>query len=664
MDTSGYMSLFLEESREHLDNINNKLLLLEKDNQDSGIIDDIFRSAHTLKGMAGTMGFNSVASLTHSMESVLDEVRKNQLFLSPSVIDLLFQCYDFLELCLKDIELVGDDSQRDPKALEDSLRQLVAKKPDNDISPAEPVQQHTKGASPKASTMELDEYQKDIIKQSEMQGYNTFEIKIVLVSDCLLKSARAYIVFRELETLGEIIASNPSAEDLEDELFGNSFSLILVTSSDINAVRRVLDQITELESIEINQIESGSSVHTDQDTDTTANAAAADSSSKRKLGQSIRVDIERLDLLMNLVSELIIVKNRIQNENYYRQDKNISESVEYLGRVTTDLHDAVMKVRMVPVEIVFNRFPRIVRNLARETNKSVELITRGANTEVDRTIIDELSEPLIHLIRNAVDHGLETREERIASGKPETGVIILNAYHEGNNVVIEVTDDGRGIDLSKIREQIIMKGLASEEAAMEMDEARLITYIFNTGFTTSENVSNISGRGVGLDVVKTSIESLGGVVEVSTAAGKGTSFHIRLPITLSIIKALLVKVADEKYALPFGNVIELMEARQSQITRLKKQELIRFRSHLIPVIRLDRLLESPRKRKSDSDRMIMVVVKKGDKTYALVVDDLIGQQEIVIKSLGKYLSDVQIVSGATILGDGSIALILDINHVA
>ncbi|HOB19504.1 MAG TPA: chemotaxis protein CheA [Candidatus Atribacteria bacterium] len=664
MDTSGYMSLFLEESREHLDNINNKLLMLEKDNQDSGIIDDIFRSAHTLKGMAGTMGFNSISSLTHSMESVLDEVRKNQLFLSPLVIDLLFQCYDFLELCLKDIELVGDDSQRDPTELEENLKQLISKNTAKKIRPAKSDEQESKGVEPKASTMELDEYQKDIIRQSEMQGFNTYEIKIVLVSDCLLKSARAYIVFRELETLGEIIASRPSAEDLEDETFGNTFSLILVTSSDISSVRRVLDQITELESIEINQIETGSYKQVEQDAGAAAKENDDDSSVKRKIGQSIRVDIERLDLLMNLVSELIIVKNRIQNENYYRQDKSISESVEYLGRVTNDLHDAVMKVRMVPVEIVFNRFPRIVRSLAKETSKSVELITKGAGTEVDRTIIDELSEPLIHLIRNSVDHGLETPEERVASGKPETGVIVLNAYHEGNNVVIEVTDDGRGIDTEKIREQIIKKGLASEEAAVEMDESRLISYIFNPGFTTSESVSNISGRGVGLDVVKTSIESLGGVVEVSTASGKGTSFHIRLPITLSIIKALLVKVADEKYALPFGNVIELMEARESQITKLKKQELIRFRSHLIPVIRLDRLLECPRKTKNDSDRMIMVIVKKGDKTYALVVDDLIGQQEIVIKSLGKYLSDVQVVSGATILGDGSIALILDMNHVA
>lgn len=664
MDNSSYMSLFLEESREHLDNINNNLLSLEKDNQDSGIIDDIFRSSHTLKGMAGTMGFNSISSLTHSMESVLDEVRKNQLFLSPLIIDLLFQCYDFLELCLKDIELIGDDSQRDPSILEDSLRQLTTKKTDDEEIHTGSEQQEPVSAGPEAFTMELDEYQKDIIKQSEMQGYNTFEIKIILVSDCLLKSARAYIVFRELETLGEIIASNPSAEDLEDELFGNSFSLLLVTSSDINAVRRVLDQITELESVEIHQIESGSILQAEKDSDTAAKGFVADSSAKRKIGQSIRVDIERLDLLMNLVSELIIVKNRIQNENYYRQDKNISESVEYLGRVTTDLHDAVMKVRMVPVEIVFNRFPRIIRSLAKETNKSIELITKGANTEVDRTIIDELSEPLIHLIRNSVDHGLETREERIANGKPETGIIILNAYHEGNNVIIEVTDDGRGIDVVKIREQIVKKGLVSEDVAMEMDVSRLISYIFNPGFTTSESVSNISGRGVGLDVVKTSIESLGGIVEVSTVLGKGTSFHIRLPITLSIIKALLVKVADEKYALPFGNVIELMEVRQSQITKLKKQELIRFRSHLIPVIRLKKLLGCPVKKTSDSDRMILVIVKKGDKTYALVIDDLIGQQEIVIKSLGKYLSDVQIVSGATILGDGSIALILDINHVA
>lgn len=675
MDNSNYLSLFLEESKENLENISRNLLLLEKDSQDASIIDDIFRSAHTLKGMASTMGFNAMASLTHSMENVLDEVRKNKLFLSPAIIDLLLQCYDFLDLCLQDVELTGSEGERDASELKQGLLSFISD------TQAEPVQEkEDKKGQAKAkdkqeeaqivehiSDVDLDVYQKDIISESGQQGFNTFNIKIQLVSDCLLKSARAYIVFRELETLGEIVASNPSAEDIEEEQFGNTFSVILVTTSDVEAVKHVLDLVTELESVEITQISTETEKLVVNDIEVGKHQKASPqkkTTTSSKLGKSIRVDIDRLDSLMNLVSELIIVKNRIQSENSYEQDKNLLESVEYLGRVTTDLHEAVMKVRMVPVEIVFNRFPRIIRDLAKETHKSVELITEGSNTEVDRSIIDELSEPLIHLIRNSIDHGLETKEERIKNGKPETGYIYLRAYHEGNNVVIEVEDDGQGLDIDKIREKILKLDLASEETIKETDDNQVMSFIFEPGFTTSDAVTNISGRGVGLDVVKTKIEALGGIVDISTGKSKGTKFTIRLPLTLSIIKALLVKVSDEKYALPLGSIAEILEVESEQINKLKEQELIQYRGQLIPVIRLKKLLKTPEDNIREPDRLIMVIVKKGERHFGLVIDDLVGQQEIVIKSLGEYLADIQIVSGATILGDGSIALILDINHVA
>jgi len=382
----------------------------------------------------------------------------------------------------------------------------------------------------------------------------------------------------------------------------------------------------------------------------------------KKSGGSIRVDIEKLDSLMNLVSELIIVKNRIQGISQYQNDKEAMESIEYLTRVTTELHDAVMKVRMVPIEMVFNRFPRVVRDLSRDTGKSVQLNIIGAETEVDRTIVDEIGDPLIHLLRNAIDHGLEPPQDRVKANKSETGNVDLVAYHDGNNVVIEIRDDGRGIDIEKVAEKAVEKGLIENEKLNDLKEKDIINFMFEPGFSTAQKVSNISGRGVGLDVVKTKVESLGGLVEVDTQKGRGTRFIIRLPLTLSIIQALLVKVGQELYAIPLNSIQEIMDFAYDDVQVVSKQEVVSYRGKLIPLVHLHKVLDV-QEYEPQNDIITAVIVKKGDKLSALSIGSLVGQQEIVIKSLGKYLSNIKIVAGATILGDGSVALILDTNHL-
>jgi two-component system chemotaxis sensor kinase CheA len=362
---------------------------------------------------------------------------------------------------------------------------------------------------------------------------------------------------------------------------------------------------------------------------------------------------------MNLVSELIIVKNGL--ETVENNNQNMNEQIEYLERITTNLHDAVMKVRMVPVERVFNRFPRLVRDLARKLNKNLELHMSGEETELDRTVIDEIGDPLVHLIRNACDHGQEMPSERKSRGKNEVGNVYLDAYQDGNNVVIEVADDGNGIDVERVKAKALNNGTISRDQADAMSDQDIVELLFKPSFSTADQISDVSGRGVGLDVVKTKIEALGGDIEVKTKLGKGSTFIIRLPLTLAIIQALMVRLENEKYAIPLNTIQNIEDVKVSDIKYIQNQEVINLRGHVIPIVRLDGLLGIERENNEES--MTVVIVNKGDKQAGFVVDGLIGQQEIVIKTLGKYLTNIRLIAGSTILGDGEVALILDVNSL-
>ncbi|MBQ2452863.1 MAG: chemotaxis protein CheA, partial [Lachnospiraceae bacterium] len=512
----------------------------------------------------------------------------------------------------------------------------------------------------------------------------------------LLKAARAFLVIKALEDMGEVIATDPSSQDIEDEKFDFCFSLFTICDNDIESAKAAIMSVSEIEEAvgeeysaemmqsfgsgtaaessdagseetkeEVPEVkETAPAVKTETAPSAKGDAAGKPQAQSKKpvISKTIRVDIEKLDTLMNLVSELIIAKNTIVSaaDGGETSSQTLNEQVEYLESVTTNLHEAVMKVRMVPIESAVNKFPRMVRDLEKKLDKKMQLTITGEETELDRTVVDEIGDPLMHLIRNSADHGLEHPDERAAKGKPEMGTIFLNAYQDGNSVIIEVGDDGKGIDVEAVRAKIVERGLASEETASQYTDKEVINYLFDPGFSMAKKVTDISGRGVGLDVVKSNIESLGGDVSVKTKLDEGSTWIIRLPLTLAIIQALMVIVGEEKYAIPLDSITTIESVQESDLKLVQGKEVIQLRGTVIPIVRMSNILGVESTHNEDED-MIMVIVKKGDSQAGLMVDELMGQQEVVIKSLGKYINTDRVISGATILGDGEVALIIDAN---
>jgi two-component system chemotaxis sensor kinase CheA len=533
--------------------------------------------------------------------------------------------------------------------------------------------------------IEVGQAQEHVVQKANEVGLNALKMKIVLQSSCMLKAARAFIVFNTLEQFGEIIGSYPIAEEIEDEKFDSSFEVLYVTKLDEKTAQNEIMNISEIEKVITELVVVGDKVLVDKEvafvestpssevqaynapatTPKTDKKEEKEKSDKGKTAKTVRVDIDRLDNLMNLVSELIIIKTRLEDNDSTSSKQNMGEAIEYLERITTSLHDAVMKVRMVPVERTFNRFPRMVRDLSKDLGKGIKLLMSGEETEVDRTVIDEIGDPLIHLIRNSIDHGIESPEERLQAGKPDFGTVALRAYPDGNTVVIEVEDDGAGINADRVLSKAISKGIVTAKEAETMPHQEIVNLLFKPGFSTAEVITDLSGRGVGLDVVKTKIESLNGTVEVKTTLGQGSKFTIRLPLTLAIIQALMVNLNKEKYALPLNNIKEITTINSKSISLVQNQEVVLYRNKTLPLIRLNNVLHVPYSddELSDKEDLIVVVVKKGETEAGLVVDSLIGQQEIVIKSLGKYLTGVKVIAGATILGNGGVALIVDPNQL-
>lgn len=662
LDISQYINIFVEEAKEHLQNMNDVLLELEKNPSHLGHINEIFRVAHTIKGMSGTMGFHNMANLTHEMENVLQAARNNDIELSENIIDILFECFDALDSSVSHIIDFGTE--------EDDNNQIIINKLTNLLN----EEKNGKHENIPVDDLKIDNFVLEAVNKAKKEGLNIYRIDFVLSESCMLKSARAFIIFNTLETFGEIIYSNPSVEDIEDEKFDLKFSVLLVSDNDKSIILSELNQISEIENITLTDSEDNNSnkiiepkeseIPTDSNIimdEVNAKSEKTTQTHSGKVGKTVRVDIDRLDNLMNLVSELIIIKTRMDDLSEKTTGENMTEAIEYLERITTNLHDAVMKVRMVPIERVFNRFPRLVRDLSKELGKEIDLQMSGEETEVDRTVIDEIGDPLIHMIRNSIDHGIELPADRIKIGKPEVGTVVLKSYPDGNNVVIEVEDDGRGMDHNLIKRKAVEKGILDEREAENLSIEDSINLLFEPGFSTAETISDVSGRGVGLDVVKSKIESINGNIEIESVKDKGTKFIIRIPLTLAIIQALLIKLNDEIYAIPLSSITEIINISNDQIRDVQGQEIVLYRGMTLPIIRLKDILGIDDNRESED--LVVVVVKKGDKQAGLIVDNLIGQQEIVIKGLGKYLGGVKYLSGATILGNGNISLILDINSL-
>ncbi|WP_169083061.1 chemotaxis protein CheA [Paenibacillus sp. PL91] len=690
MDMNAYLSMFIDESNDHLQSLNENLLRLESEPEELSIVQNIFRSAHTLKGMSATMGFEDLAALTHEMENVLDLVRNNKLKMDSFIFDTLFKGLDALEAMVQDI-VGGGTGKADVTSIVASLQTILKSDYSASHASAAPtVAANAAGASSSSvsGAMLLDEFQSSILLQSIESGHYVYHIQIAIRDNCMLKAVRAYMVFDLLERNGEVIKSDPPAQDIEQEKFDFSFTVFTISQLTQEDLQSQLLNISEIETATVTLLDAESLAVLSQSTAAAAvevvdaapappivkeqsaqeaagkgqaQAAPAAPAAPANVARTIRVDIERLDTLMNLFSELLIDRVRLEQLSSEIKRNDLTETVEHMTRVSSDLQSIVLKLRMVPVDSVFNRFPRMIRDLAKSLDKKIDLVITGADTELDRTVIDEIGDPLVHLLRNSVDHGIETVEERVAAGKSETGTIYLRAFHSGNHVFIEVEEDGRGIHHERVLKTAIKNGVVTEEQAKLLSPDEINMLIFAAGFSTADKISDISGRGVGLDVVRSKITSLGGNVTIDSAFGRGTKFSVQLPLTLSIISAMLIKLGSEKYAIPLSSIVETGIISKENILHVHGNKMIEFRNTIIPLVSLSKVLDSPDFDENQEQETEIVVVRKGEKWAAVMVDEFIGQSEIVLKSLGKYLTNVEAISGATILGDGYVALIIDPN---
>ncbi len=678
MDVSQYLEIFIDETKEHVQSLNEQLLTLEKEPENSETINEIFRAAHSLKGMAGTMGFKRMQKLTHNMENVLSEIRNGKMKVSAFLIDVLFKCLDALEEYLASVQETGNEGENDNDLIVEQLDSILKSGGKEEEKPAEKKTNKKEKTQPTEHNMKFAEFEAHAIDEAVAKGLNIFCLLVKIEENCILKSARAFLVFKHLEEHGEIIKSEPSVQEIEDENFDFEFSICIITKESYEQIEKIVKNVSEIEEVtgcpitSVNQkdiieetVEKKETAVVSKEKKKSPTENKQQTSSKAVVSRTVRIDIDKLDVLMNLVSELIIAKNGLVSVNNNSDGDTgdsqlFNEQVEYLERVTTNLHESVMKVRMMPIETVTNKFPRMIRDLSKSLDKQIDLVISGEETELDRTVIDEIGDPLMHLLRNSADHGLETTDVRRSRGKNEVGTIVLDAYQDGNNVVIEVRDDGNGIDVDVVKNKAIEKGTISEEQANAMSEKEVLELLFRPSFSTAAQISDVSGRGVGLDVVKTKIEALGGDVSVKTKLSEGTTFFVRLPLTLAIIQALMVEIGDEKYAISLGAIQTIEDIELSEIKYVQTKEVIHLRGNVIPLVRLNEILDIEPVEKEES--LTVVIVKKGTELAGLVVDNLIGQQEIVIKSLGKYINNQnKIIGGATILGNGDVALILDVN---
>ena len=653
-----YLEMFVSESKEHVQAMNDNLLKLENAPDDVSIVNEIFRSAHTLKGMAGTMGYTDLMTLTHQLENVLDELRNGKIHFSSDLLDLIFEAMDNIETMVDSIALGGDGKQ-DVTEIIEKLKTISGGK-------SVTLDSTSNGNELSNGQINYDEYELSVLEESLSQGYNVYEILVELRSDCMLKGVRAFMVFDTLSKTGEIVKSTPAVDQLEEENFDQSFTVTYLTKLSMDEVEKAILAISEIDKVTLSELtienlrnRNSNVVQASKKEERSTEHGDASRNLGLQRTKSIRVNIEKLDSLINLFEELIIDRGRLEEITKEINHPVLKETVEKISRVSSDLQSIVLNLRMVPVSTVFNRFPKMVRQLARNLQKKIQLVISGEETELDRTVIDQIGDPLVHLLRNSIDHGIEMPEERLTKGKPEEGTILLKAYHSGNHVFIEISDDGGGINIEKVLNKAIKNGLVDEKTAKNLSNEEIIEFIFSPGFSTSEQVSDLSGRGVGLDAVKNKIEQLGGTISVKTEKGQGSRFIIQLPLTLSIIAVMLVEIGKEKYAIPLTSIVENIIFNKKDIQYAHNQPVLHFRDRVVPLLYLDKIFQV--KDVEETDELSAVIIQKGDKWAGFVVSSFLGQQEVVLKSLGEYLKNVFAISGATILGNGEVALVIDPN---
>ncbi|OJF93926.1 chemotaxis protein CheA [Alkalibacterium sp. 20] len=660
-DNSAYRELFFEETDDNLAILNQEVLRLEENPEDKQIIDIIFRAAHTLKGMAATMGYETMAKLTHTVENVFELVKSGQLKIESDLISLIFESLDTLT------EIVENLRQEDEEKVNiSSLVSRLEKVASSEHSLTE-ENDSTAATSATFDFPELEEADGVAIESAENSGYKLYAIGVRIEETSMMKAARAFLLISKLEQLGDFVQMKPTAEALERGELDEAFTVYYLSKENKETLLEHTEDCSEIEEVSITATSYAEVAASSQSVDLTDGSSAIEEQTagnekqtdKKKpvaTKQTIRVDLTRLDQFMNLVSELVIHRTRLEDMSEKNNLSDLNESLTQVGRITTELQDLVLQLRMQPFNVVVQRFPRMMRDLCNELGKDIQFVTEGEDTELDRTVISEIGEPLIHLLRNAVDHGIEQPEERMAKGKPATGTIKLSAYPEGNRVIISLTDDGKGLDPRALEASAQKKGISTEG----MTDDQLRNLIFHPGFSTAETVTGISGRGVGMDAVREKIMSLNGKIETLSEVDKGTTFRITLPLTLSIIQSLLVKVGQETFAIPQAVIDKVNYFEEKEGISVHQKEVYQYKGETIPLVRVNEVLAIPKKA-SDNQHIIVVLI--GDKYYGLIVDELIHQKEIVIKKLGTELNDLSLYLGATILGDGGISLILDVTSI-
>ncbi|ANN31809.1 chemotaxis protein CheA [Bacillus thuringiensis serovar coreanensis] len=663
------LNIFFEESEEHLQSLNENVLVLEQNPADMDVVGEIFRSAHTFKGMSASMEFTEMADLTHKMENVLDEIRHGNIVVNADIIDVIFECIDNLEKMVADVQQ-GGMGNIDVASTKQKLEALLN---GNVETPTEHIEQN----------------------HIDTDDAVSHEVHITVEQQAILKAVRAIMCIEALQNVGNIQKTAPSIEEIEADAFGFEFTVFMDTDCSIEELKQVVLHVSEIEKVEVKQGEpiskevASKKVVTQEvvqveeklqpavvtqvkspieATNQPSSAMPAKSTTKTKNAKvenrSIRVQLEKIERLMNMFEESVIERGRIDELAQTIQNKELIEHLNRLGDISKDIQNVLLNMRMVPIETVFNRFPRMVRMLAKDLGKKIDLQITGEDTEVDKIVIDEIGDPLVHLIRNAIDHGIETVEKRRDAGKNETGTIKLEAFHSGNHVVIQITDDGNGINKGKVLEKAIKNGVVTEADANRLTDREVFDLIFQPGFSTAEVVSDLSGRGVGLDVVKHTIHSLGGHLIIDSEEGKGSTFRIELPLTLSIIQSMLVQTNDKRYALPLGNIVEAIRIKREDIQSLQGKDVLNYRNQIIEVKHLSTVFGEKTVDEAfasyDGQMVPVLIVRNTHRSYGLIVNTIIGQREIVLKSLGDFFAESSnYFSGATILGDGRVVLILN-----
>lgn len=679
---------FLDEVEEQIQLLEKCILELEKEDKIDIVIQDIFRAAHTLKGSSSSMGYEKMKLLTHEMENVLDKIRNKLMEVTEPIINVLFECTDCLSLLKTDFIEYGNDTKVEIKDIVDKLKEIQnnnSSKNESEIL-TKIENENINKAEEKDILFQLDNEQKSLLENAKLDGRSCIVCDIKICEDSLMKAMRALLILNSLNDIGKVVTSIPNVLELSDEDDINNVQYLMTSELDSKTLElKLRNELMDIDEVKIfnyntttsNKDEEINTINKDiiefnKEIEVINNEFiekeknSQTMTNEKKVTQTIRVDIERLEHMMNLVGEMVIEQTRIAQVSNTLHNRYIAdESVEDLNgisnrvsRVVSELQESIMKARMLPVQQLFSRFPRVVRDLSNSLNKEVDLILEGGETEMDRTIIEDITDPLIHLVRNSLDHGIEKPSIRISEGKPTKGTLKIRAFHQENHVIITVEDDGAGLNLEKIKQSAIRKEVITDQEAESLSDQEIINLIFETGLSTAKNVSDVSGRGVGMDIVRNHIHKLNGIIDVETKNGEGSKFTIKLPLTLAILSGLLVKIHNETYALPMSNIIEIVRKPRSEIEYVKNRSVVVIREKVHPLIWIHDYFKLPKENKKKN--IFIIVLGIAEKRFGIVVDELVGNQEIVVKPLGSYIGKIEGISGATILGDGSVAHIFDV----